>query len=79
MIKSLSLENVMVSPAKVLNSLNSCVAHSRREGQKVFTSIFFFPHRCIFYKGGIVYIKHEPLSSMPCYMDSVAPVAALWD
>ena len=29
------------------------------------------------YKGGSVYLKHEPLSFMPCNMDSVARLVAL--
>ena len=29
------------------------------------------------YKGGSVYIKYEPLSFMPCNMDSVARLVAL--
>ena len=38
---------------------------------------FFSSHGCILYKGGSVYINYEPLSFMPCNMDSVASLVAL--
>ena len=46
-------------------------ATNTREGQKVFATIFFLFTWVHLYKGGSVYIKYEPLSFMPCIMDSV--------
>ena len=48
-----------------------------REGQKVLATIFFLFTWVHLYKGGSVYIKYEPLSFMPCNMDSVARLVAL--
>ena len=48
-----------------------------REGQKVPATIFFLFTWVHLYKGGSVYIKYEPLSYMPCNMDSVARLDAL--
>ena len=48
-----------------------------REGQKVPATIFFLFTWVHLYKGGSVYIKYEPLSFMPCNMDSVARLVAL--
>ena len=48
-----------------------------REGQKVPTTIFFLFTWVHLYKGGSVYIKYEPLSFMPCNMESVARLVAL--
>ena len=47
------------------------------EGQKVLATIFFLFTWVHLYKGGSVYIKYEPLSFMPCNMDSVASLVAL--
>ena len=52
------------------------VRHTR-EGQKVPATIFFLFTWVHLYKGGSVYIKYEPLSFMPCNMDSVACLVAL--
>ena len=48
-----------------------------REGQKVPATIFFLFTWVNLYKIGSVYIKYEPLSFMPCNMDSVARLVAL--
>ena len=48
-----------------------------REGQKIPATIFFLFTWVHLYKGGSVYIKYEPLSFMPCNMDSVARLVAL--
>ena len=46
-------------------------------GSKVLASICFLFTCVHLYKGGSVYIKYEPLSFMPCNMDSVARLLAL--
>ena len=43
-----------------------------REGQKVLATIFFLFTWVHLFKGGSVYIKYEPLSFIPCNMNSVA-------
>ena len=49
-----------------------------REGQKKSLQPSFFLFTWVhLYKGGSVYIKYEPLSFMPCNMDSVARLVAL--
>ena len=50
-----------------------------REGQKVLATISFLFTWVYLYKGGSVYIKYEPLSFIPCNMDSVARLVALED
>ena len=48
-----------------------------REGQKFLATIFFLFTWVHLYKGGSIYIKYNPLSFMPCNMNSVARLVAL--
>ena len=59
------------------DSLCACPRGNTREGQKVPATIFFLFTWVHLYKGGSVHIKYEPLSFMPCNMDSVARLVAL--
>ena len=48
-----------------------------REGQKFPATIFFLFTWVHLYKSGSIYIKYEPLSFMPCNMNSIARLVAL--
>ena len=70
-----------VSPAMVNSMLRSSIyshlKRSTREGQKFPATIFLLFTWVHLYKSGSIYIEYEPLSFMPCNMNSIARLVAL--
>ena len=71
------LQVILDCTHKSLQSMVVTPQISTREGKKVPATIFFLFTWVHLYKIGSVYIKYEPLSFIPCNMDSVARLVAI--